>query len=157
MDAAAAARTDRLSQLHAQLTAAVDDLAHSDAWRRMLDVAARLPTYSPSNVLLIAVQRPEATQVAGFRAWKSLGRHVVKGEKGIAILAPCLYRGRDTAEKQVRQMPSGEVSVTGQETAQRELRGFRVVHVFDVTQTIGEPLADVAPELMAGSAPESLW
>ena len=150
MDAAAAAeRTDRLTLLHQQLTMAVDDLAHSDAWRRMLDVAARLPTYSPSNVLLIAVQRPEATRVAGFRAWKSLGRHVVKGEKGIAILAPCLYRGQDTAEKQVRQMPSGEASVTGQETAQRELRGFRVVHVFDVAQTDGERLPDVAPDLLA--------
>ena len=157
MDAAAAARADRLSQLHAQLTAAVDDLAHSDAWRRMLDVAARLPTYSPSNVLLIAVQRPEATRVAGFRAWKSLGRHVLKGEKGIAILAPCLYRGSDTAEKQVRQMPSGEVSATAQETAQRELRGFRVVHVFDVTQTDGEPLPDVAPDLLIGSSPANLW
>lgn len=157
MDAAAAARADRLSHLHAQLTAAVDDLAHSDAWRRMLDVAARLPTYSPSNVLLIAVQRPEATQVAGFRAWKSLGRHVVKGEKGIAILAPCLYRGRDNAEKQVRQMPSGEVSVKGQETAQRELRGFRIVHVFDVAQTDGEPLPDVAPDLLIGSSPANLW
>lgn len=157
MDAAAAARADRLTLLHQQLTRAVDDLAHSDAWRRMLDVAARLPTYSPSNVLLIAVQRPEATQVAGFRAWKSLGRHVVKGEKGIAILAPCLYRGRDTAEKQVRQMPSGEVSVKGQERAQRELRGFRVVHVFDVAQTDGEPLPDVAPDLLIGSSPANLW
>ena len=157
MDDAAAARADRLTLLHQQLTRAVDDLAHGDAWRRMLDVAARLPTYSPSNVLLIAVQRPEATRVAGFRAWKSLGRHVLKGEKGIAILAPCLYRGRDTAEKRVRQMPPDEVTTTAQETAQRELRGFRVVHVFDVTQTDGDPLPDVAPELLAGSAPESLW
>ena len=67
-------RPDRLAALHAQLTAAVEDLAHSDAWRRMLETAARLPTYSPSNVLLIAVQRPDATRVAGFRTWKTLGR-----------------------------------------------------------------------------------
>ena len=115
--ATAIERTDRLTLLHQQLTMAVDDLAHSDAWRRMLDVAARLPTYSPSNVLLIAVQRPEATRVAGFRAWKSLGRHVLKGEKGIAILAPCLYRANDTAEKQVRQMPSGEGSAAAQDAS----------------------------------------
>jgi len=157
MDAVATERTDRLTLLHQQLTAAVDDLAHSDAWRRMLKVAARLPTYSPSNVLLIAVQRPEATRVAGFRTWKSLGRHVLKGEKGIAILAPCLYRGRDTAKKSDRQMSSGEVTTTAQETAQRELRGFRVVHVFDVTQTDGEPLPDVAPDLLVGSSPGNLW
>ncbi|MFZ0324554.1 MAG: ArdC-like ssDNA-binding domain-containing protein [Actinomycetes bacterium] len=157
MSAHAAERVDRLAQLHAQLTAAVHDLAHSDAWRQMLDVAARLPTYSPSNVLLIAVQRPEATRVAGFGTWKSLGRHVLKGEKGIAILAPCLYRGDGTGEKEGTRSPTGEVSVTGQATAQRQLRGFRVVYVFDVSQTDGEPLPDVAPELLAGSAPDSLW
>ena len=85
-------RPDRLAALHAQLTAAVEDLANSDAWRRMLETAARLPTYSPSNVLLIAVQRPDATRVAGFQTWKTLGRSVCKREKGIAIPAPCLYR-----------------------------------------------------------------
>lgn len=148
-------RVDRLTQLHAKLTAAVDDLAHSDAWRRMLDVAARMPTYSPSNVLLIAVQRPQATRVAGFRTWKSLGRHVCKGEKGIAILAPCLYRGSESGE--VERPSSRETSTNADETARRELRGFRVVHVFDVTQTEGEPLPDVAPELLTGSAPDKLW
>lgn len=157
MGAPTAERVDRLTQLHEQLTAAVDDLAHSDAWRRMLRVASRLPTYSPSNVLLITVQRPEATRVAGFRAWKSLGRHVVKGEKGIAILAPCLYRASDTGEGEVKRATSGEVPVTAQEAAQRQLRGFRVVHVFDVGQTDGEPLPAVAPDLLVGSAPHGLW
>jgi len=88
--------TDRLAAIHAQLTRAVEDLAGSDAWRKMLAVAARFPTYSPSNVLLIALQRPDATRVAGLRMWNSMGRRVLKGEKGIAILAPCLYRGNDT-------------------------------------------------------------
>jgi len=57
----------------------------------------------------------------------------------------------------VRQMPSGEVSATEQETAQRELCGFRVVHVFDVTQTDGKPLPDVTPDLLIGSSPANLW
>lgn len=78
------ARTERLEQLHAQLTAAVEDLANSDAWRRMLEVAARMPSDSPSNVLLIAMQRPDATSVAGYATWRSLGRQVRKSEKGIA-------------------------------------------------------------------------
>ena len=155
MGAHSADRVDRLAQLHEQLTAAVDDLAHSDSWRRMLEVAALMPTYSPSNVLLIAVQRPEATRVAGFGTWRSLGRHVCKGEKGIAILAPCLYRGSSdgVADRAARRAELPRE----QEKAKRELRGFRVVHVFDVTQTEGDPVPDVSPDLLIGSAPDRLW
>lgn len=145
--------TDRLAAIHAQLTRAVEDLAGSDAWRKMLAVAARFPTYSPSNVLLIALQRPDATRVAGLRMWNSMGRRVLKGEKGIAILAPCLYRGNDTDS--TPQARGGRDDVRA--VAAKELRGFRVVHVFDVSQTDGEPLPDVAPELLAGAAPEWLW
>ena len=79
---------EKLTALHTQLVDAVAELRQSDNWAQMLAVAARFTTYSPSNVLLIAVQRPDATQVAGIRTWNSLGRHVVKGEHGIAILAP---------------------------------------------------------------------
>ena len=147
-------RPDRLAALHAQLTAAVEDLANSDAWRRMLETAARLPTYSPSNVLLIAVQRPDATRVAGFRTWKTLGRSVCKGEKGIAILAPCLYRGPDDS---LGPRAASAEAQAAQDRAHRELRGFRVVHVFDVSQTEGEPLPEVAPDLLRGAAPHLLW
>jgi hypothetical protein len=66
-------------------------LVDGDAWRAMLDVAARFPRYSTNNVLLITGQRPDATAVAGLRTWNSLGRRVRKGEHGIAILAPCTY------------------------------------------------------------------
>jgi antirestriction protein ArdC len=121
----------------------------------MLEVAARMPTYSPSNVLLIAVQRPEATRVAGFGTWKSLGRHVCKGEKGIAILAPCLYRG--SSEGEADPVAGREKPANAQEKARRELRGFRVVHVFDVNQTEGDPLPDVTPDQLIGAAPDRLW
>ncbi len=144
---------DRLAAIHAQLTRAVEELAGSDAWRKMLAVAARFPTYSPSNVLLIAVQRPDATRVAGLRMWNSMGRRVLKGEKGIAILAPCLYRGRGTEPAPKASEGRDDIRAL----AAKELRGFRAVHVFDVSQTEGEPLPDVAPELLAGAAPESLW
>ena len=83
---------EKLNALHAQLVDAVAELVHSEKWARMLAVAAKFTTYSPSNVLLIAVQRPDATRVAGIRTWNSLGRRVSKGEHGIAILAPCVYR-----------------------------------------------------------------
>ncbi len=119
----------------------------------MLAVAARFPTYSPSNVLLIAVQRPDATRVAGLRMWNSMGRRVLKGEKGIAILAPCLYRGRDAEPTHDASERRDDV----RESAAKELRGFRVVHVFDFSQTDGHPLPVVARELLSGAAPESLW
>ena len=139
---------ERLAALHDKLVTAVEDLASSEAWMRMLQVAARFPDYSPSNVLLIAVQRPDATRVAGIRTWNALGRRVLKGEHGIAILAPCVYRTApgNTADDQTPPPPATgpqklEPSPTGdQESVTRhELRGFKVVHVFDLTQTDGQP------------------
>jgi len=141
---------DRLAAIHAQLVTAVEQLVEGDAWRRMLEIAVRFPTYSANNVLLIALQRQDATRVCGLRMWNSLGRRVRKGEKGIAILAPCLYRKRDDAPERADTGQPGR-------QATRELRGFRVVHVFDVSQTEGEPLPDVSPEELRGAAPDALW
>jgi hypothetical protein len=148
-------REDPLARAHEQLTAAVAELARSDAWLRMLRVAARFPRYSPSNVLLIAVQNPDASNVGGLRLWNSLGRRVRKGEKGIAILAPCLYKG--SADKESSQQPTSGADEGKGESGPRALRGFRVVHVFDVSQTEGDPLPEVAPSLLRGPAPERLW
>ena len=148
-------REDPLARIHEQLTTAVAELARSDAWLRMLRVASRFPRYSPSNVLLIAMQDPDASNLGGIRLWNSLGRRVRKGEKGIAILAPCLYKG--PADMEIpRPPPSGGDDAKG-ELNQRALRGFRVVHVFDVSQTEGEPLPEVAPWLLRGPAPQRLW
>jgi len=132
----------------------------------MLAVAARFHDYSPSNILLIGAQRPDATRVAGIRTWNSLGRRVNKGEHGIAILAPCIYRaapGEKTATGQPRMSPTptarpdpGATAAADDEPT-RQLRGFKVVHVFDVTQTGGEPLPDGEPQLLHGDAPERLW
>lgn len=152
MNSSQGSSTDRLAVIHSKLSAAVEELAGSDEWRRMLAVAARFPTYSPSNVLLIAVQRPDATRVAGLRMWNAMGRRVRKGEKGIAILAPCLYRSRDA--EPVSPGVKEPDDVRGEA---RQLQGFRAVHVFDVAQTDGEPLPEVAPKLLTGAAPESLW
>jgi hypothetical protein len=146
---------EKLTALHAQLVDAVAELVHSDKWAQMLAVAARFTTYSPSNVLLIAVQRPDATQVAGIRTWNSLGRRVVKGEHGIAILAPCLYR----TDGEAASSDEGEAPERANEgpMPRRELRGFRVVHVFDVSQTDGTSLPNAAPRLLTGGAPLEVW
>jgi len=148
---------ERLTALHTKLVDAVADLVHSDKWAQMLTVAARLPTYSPSNVLLIATQRPDATRVAGIRTWNDLGRHVIKGEHGIAILAPCLYRTEDGAHIRNDDGPPPPADTDDGSLSRRELRGFRVVHVFDVAQTDGAPLLDVQPQLLDGDAPDLLW
>ena len=145
---------------------AVEALASSDEWMQMLRAAARFPTYSPSNVLLINAQRPSATRIAGFRTWNQFGRHVVKGEKGIAILAPCTYGPRTAAEATARsQVPARSSAAAGadgpsagdtDQAPRRVLAGFRIVHVFDVSQTDGKALPDVAPALLQGAAPAHL-
>src|SRR5450432_3979781 len=91
---------DRLAETHQQLTAAVQALTADGQWARMLATAAKFPRYSASNVLLIMMQKPEATKVAGLRTWNSLVRHVIKGEKSIAILAPCTYPVTDPDKTQ---------------------------------------------------------
>ena len=155
---------DKLAALHEQISDGVAALVESQEWRAMLDTAAKFHTYSLGNLLLIGAQAPQATRVAGFRTWRSLGRQVRKGERGIAILAPCTYRPKalDRAEP---AGPAGQEPATtcsGGAAPQgggggRQVRGFRVAHVFDVAQTEGAPLSDVAPTLLVGQAPAGLW
>lgn len=144
--------TDRLAAIHTQLLEQVQRLSSSEQWQAMLTVAARFHTYSPNNVLLITAQRPDATRVAGYRAWTQLGRQVRKGEHGIAILAPMLRRGDPDSREHSAEQPlkeGGEV--------RRVLAGFRVTHVFDVSQTDGPDLPTIGPTLLEGASPLGLW
>lgn len=109
------------------------DAGGSDALREYLRVVERFRSYSFRNCLLIAQQRPDATHVAGFHAWHDLGRYVMKGEKGIQILAP-MIRGK-------RERSTGEARDDG-----GAVIGFRVVYVFDVSQTDGQALPE-APRI----------
>ena len=150
---------DKLEALHNQLTEAVAELATSEGWQRMLAVAARFHDL-PSNMLLIGAQRPDATQVAGFRTWLALGRHVNKGEHGIAILAPCVHKAEDGGPRADQPAPgraADPAAVTeADQDAQRVLRGFKIVHVFDISQTDGEPLPTDEPTQLNGDAPQPL-
>lgn len=105
-----------------------------------LNVMARFHKYSFRNCLLISMQRSGATRVAGYRKWQKLGRHVKKGEKGIAILAPMVYK-QNSDEQATANGSSEEVSANG---PAKVVRGFRVVHVYDVEQTDGKPLPEFA-------------
>jgi hypothetical protein len=88
----ATATTTKTDELLQRLTEGVEKLTSSDEWVRYLDVQKRFHRYGFGNVLLIALQCPDATRVGGFRRWLELGRHVQRGQKGIAILAPVLTR-----------------------------------------------------------------
>jgi antirestriction protein ArdC len=107
----------------------------SETLLHFLDFQARFHEYSFRNCLLIAIQKPEATYVAGFQRWKDLGRFVKKGEKGITILAP-IVRRRKTEED------SSTTDGNDEAEPQRAVCGFRAVHVFDVTQTEGDELPE---------------
>lgn len=150
--------SDKLAELHAQITDGVAALVQGQAWQAMLATAARFHSYSLNNLLLINMQAPHATRVAGFGTWKSLGRCVRKGERGIAILAPCTYRPQHQAEATGQLEPVATQS-TGPEQApgRRQVRGFRRAFVFDISQTDGQVLPDVAPVLLSGQAPAGLW
>ncbi len=136
---------DKAQQLVDRLHDEVKSLVSGADWTAMLKMAAKFHTYSASNILLILAQRPDASQVAGFKTWRTTGRTVMKGEKGIAILAPMI--GKKTVLD----------PETGREKVVHFVRGFRVVHVFDIAQTSGPAIA--APpqaKLLTGEAPPGL-
>jgi antirestriction protein ArdC len=110
---------------------------HSELLSSYLKAMAKFHYYSFGNIVLIAGQRPEATQVAGLRSWNELGRRVKRGEKGILIFAPLIGWKRKQADPE-----NSNAMPTDARTAQPEktLIGFRPVYVFDVAQTEGEPL-----------------
>ena len=138
-----AEREERLEQMHEALVAKTDALVTSEGWREYLEFAARFRQYSFNNTLLILIQMPTATRVASYKKWLEVGRQVRKGEKGLSIFAPMTRKKTD--EK------------TGEE--RRYVSGFRLVPVFDVSQTDGDALPEdpARPVLLEGEAPEGLW
>lgn len=116
-----------LAELHQAL-----QNGHSETLTRYLNMMSRFHRYSFNNILLIARQCPDAVYVAGFHTWRKLGRCVRKGEQGIGIFAPMAYRRKEDAKRSVDE-PEDSVA----------LAGFRVVHVFDVSQTDGDDLPEL--------------
>jgi len=152
---------DKLTALHEQISDGVAVLVASQRWRAMLDTAAKFHSYR-GNLLLIGAQAPQATRVAGFRTWRSVGRQVRKGERGIAILAPCTYRPT-VADQAEPAAPAGqEPTTTGgggaaPDAGGKQVRGLHGQHVFALSQTEGAPLPEVGPTLLVGQAPAGLW
>ena len=130
----------KLQEVNTRTKEAVDFLVaalesgHSEVLTAYLGAMAKFHTYSFGNIMLIARQKPDATNVAGLRTWNSLGRFVKRGEKGIFILAPMV--GRRSPKDVATDEPSDDATTEGQRT----LYGFRAVYVFDVSQTEGKDL-----------------
>lgn len=138
-----------------RLQQGVESLRSSDGWRAWLEFASRMPAYSLNNQLLIVAQRPTASAVASYTAWKALGRQVHRGESGIRILAP---NSRRAQGERAAQQDMATTSDDVRETSRRIVTGFRVVAVFDVSQTDGDPLPEPQrPALLHGEAPAGLW
>lgn len=151
------AKERRINEVLKKLKDEVDGIQQSEHFRRFLVTMSKFHDYSIGNLILIASQRPDATRVAGFNTWKDLGRWVKKGEKGIAILAPCL-----PPKSERINVPAGE---TGEQEAEEEDKKqdiirplyFRVVYVFDVSQTEGKELPEFDVPVLTGEANEELF
>lgn len=147
-EAAREARAAKVEQMHNELTAAVNALTESGQWQRWLDFLGSFHQYSLNNTLLIQVQCPHATQVAGFKAWQAKGRQVRKGETAIRIFGK----------------PFRIVSETDEATGEKTRRAVKcpppVVSVFDISQTdpidgVEQPTAPVAQ--LQGDDPADLF
>lgn len=134
-------KTEQAKQLTNE---ALDQLARaleagqSDTLQSFLRAMSHFHSYSVGNLFLILAQRPDATRVAGFRAWKKLGRFVRRGEKGIAIVAPMRIKPKDERTRRREHHPAPDSA------EEESFLRFRIAHVFDVSQTEGEPLPEFA-------------
>lgn len=136
---------DTYRQVEAGLEALSRSLAEgkSEHLLMLLDAVSRFHRYSFGNTILIMLQRPDATLVAGFTTWKAMGRYVMAGEKGICILAPIPKRVRVEVEEE-RQGQDVEAKTETKTVTGSSVWGFKVVYVFDVSQTDGKPLPELA-------------
>lgn len=147
------ASLDRLEQ-------AVSAIHDSDTFRRFLDAQARFHRYSWGNVLLILDQRPDATRIASFRTWLSLGRPVRKGERGIRIFVPVWPRKPRDAEEKLddsEQERNREQPRPLTRTNDRRPVSFKLGSVFDISQTDGPPLPRVEVPVLEGEEGRELF
>ena len=135
------------------LESGVEELFTSNRYKEFLKTMAKFHNYSFNNTMLIAMQRPDATLVTSYKNWQSMGRQVMKGEKGITIIAPAPYK--KMKEKEVldeNQRPiMGTDGKPKTEQVEVTFPHFKAVTVFDIAQTSGEPIQTLAPELLTAA------
>ena len=140
--------TDKLEQ-------GIKELFESEKFKEYLTTMSKFYNYSFNNTLLIAMQKPDATLIAGYTSWqRNFDRHVMKGEKGIKILAPAPYKAQEEREKIDPATQKPVLDADGKpvtETVEVLRPAFKVVSVFDVSQTDGKELPDIAVDELTGS------
>ena len=133
---------DKISAFKDELNKGIDALADDSEWHEFLDTMGKFHNYSFGNQMLIRLQNPDATRVAGFNKWKELERQVNKGEKGISILAPKIVNAgaKDKNGKPI-------LGPDGKPLKERKCVGFTTAAVFDISQTDGKALVNPQPDL----------
>lgn len=142
---------ERLKEITDSIETGIKELFESDKYKSYLQTMSRFHKYSLNNTILISMQKPDATLVAGFNKWRDgFSRHVKKGEKGIKIIAPTPYKIKEQREKLDPQTKAPILDASGKvqtEEVEVQIPMYRVVSVFDVSQTYGEPLPTLASNL----------
>ena len=145
---------EKLKEITDRLEQGITELFDSERYKEYLRVMSKFHNYSFNNTLLIAMQKPDASLVAGFSAWKNnFGRNVMKGQKGIKIIAPSPFKIRQEVEK---IDPHTQKPIIGKDgkpvTEEKEIKipAYKVVSVFDVSQTEGKELPDIAVDELTG-------
>lgn len=148
------AKKKPIEEITDQLEKGVQEIFESDKYKEWLSTMSKFHHYSLNNTILIAMQRPDATNVAGYQAWKrNFGRQVRKGEKGIRIIAPSPYKVKAEQEKKDPATGKTVLDANGQpvkETVEIERPAFRVATVFDVSQTDGKELPTLGVDELSG-------
>ena len=148
----------RVQELTDKLEQGLQDLFNSDSYRNYLSTMSKFHNYSFNNTLLIAMQKPDATLVAGYKAWqKNFERHVNKGEKAIRILAPAPYKikeERDKIDPVTQELLLDKDGNPQKEEVEITIPAFRAVSVFDVAQTDGKPIPELAAKELLSDVEE---
>ena len=135
------------------LETGIAELFTSERYQEYLKTMSKFHNYSFNNTLLIAMQRPDATLVTGYRNWQSMGRQVKKGEKGITIIAPAPIKRKkeQTVLDQDQKPVIGPDGKPKTEEVEITLPCFKAITVFDIEQTTGEPIQTLAPEILTAA------
>ena len=145
---------DKLKEITDRLEQGITELFESERYKEYLRVMSKFHNYSFNNTLLIAMQKPDASLVAGFSSWKNnFGRNVMKGEKGIKIIAPSPFTVKQEVAKTDPQTGKPVFGKDGKPvTEEKEIKvpAYKVVSVFDVSQTEGRELPDIAVDELTG-------
>lgn len=146
---------DKLKEITDKLEQGVEELFNSEQYKKYLKTMSKFTDYSFNNTMLIFMQRPDASHIAGYKSWQTnFNRHVKRGEKGITIIAPCPYKEkteREQTDPVTNQPVLGADGRPATETIETTRISFKAVTVFDISQTEGEPLPSLGVDELTGS------